>query len=496
MIEQMAQLDIPLQVIHFDCFWMKPYHWCDFEWDLQSFPNAKGMIEKIKRRGLKVSLWINPYISQFSELFEEGRESRYFIMHQNGDVWQSDIWQPGMAFVDFTNPDACKWYSSKLEKLIDDGIDSFKTDFGEMIPTTDVQFFDGSESESMHNFYSFLYNKTVFDLLERKLGKGEAVVFSRSATAGGQKYPVHWGGDSYCTYESMAESLRGGLSLGLSGYAFWSHDIGGFGGFSAKPEPDLYKRWFPFGLLSSHSRLHGNTTLRVPWLFGEEAVAVARFFTKLKCRLMPYLYWYAHQAHHEGIPLLRAMILEFEDDPTCKTLDCQYMLGESLLIAPVFNKQGEVTYYVPNGMWTKLLTGEKVIGGRWYREVYDFLSLPILVRPDSIIPIGNNSSSTEYDFADEVTLHVYNLNENVWHEVFVVCREGEDELMIRLNLLEGEFTIEPIKANKQWYIMLHNVSSLHSADNATYNSKDNGCYIIPTDFSRRVIIKVAEDYQY
>jgi alpha-D-xyloside xylohydrolase len=196
----------------------------------------------------------------------------------------------------------------------------------------------------MHNYYTFLYNKVVFDVLEEARGVGEATVFARSATTGGQQFPVHWGGDCFATFESMAESLRGGLSLCLSGFGFWSHDIGGF---EQTAPAAVYKRWCAFGLLSSHSRLHGSTSYRVPWMFDDEAVDVLRHFTKLKCALMPYLFGAAVQAHTHGTPTMRAMMLEFPGDRGCDYLDRQYMLGDSLLVAPVFTYDGMVDYYLP-----------------------------------------------------------------------------------------------------------------------------------------------------
>lgn len=332
-IEGMAKRDLPLHVFHFDCFWMKEYHWCNFDWDRRVFPEPEAMLRRLKERGLKICLWINPYVAQRSALFAEGVKHGYFLKRPNGDVWQWDLWQPGLAVVDFTNPAASKWYKDHLKRLIRMGVDCFKADFGERIPT-DVVYFDGSDPAKMHNYYAFLYNKVVYEILEEELGKGNAVLFSRSATVGGQQFPVHWGGDCSATYPSMAESLRGGLSLCLSGFGFWSHDIGGF---EDTATPDLYKRWVAFGLLSSHSRLHGSKSYRVPWLFDEESVDVLRFFTKLKCRLMPYVFAAACEASHRGIPVMRAMILEFPDDPGCDHLDRQYMLGESLLVAPVFH---------------------------------------------------------------------------------------------------------------------------------------------------------------
>jgi alpha-D-xyloside xylohydrolase len=375
-INGMEERKIPLSVFHFDCFWMKGFNWCDLTWDRETFPDPKGMLSRIKAKGIKICVWINPYIAQRSSLFAEGKTGGYFLKRTNGSIYQTDQWQAGMAIVDFTNPAAVRWYTGHLKKLLDMGVDCFKTDFGERIPV-DVEYFDGGDPERHHNFYAYLYNKAVFELLEKKWGKGEACLFARSATAGGQRFPLHWGGDCESTFEAMAETLRGGLSLSLSGFGFWSHDIGGFEG---TPNAALFKRWLAFGLLSSHSRLHGSTSYRVPWSVDEESAEVCRFFTELKKRLKPYILQSAQEACKKGIPVLRAMFLEFPNDPACAYLDRQYMLGPDLLVAPVFSEDGEVSYYLPEGEWTKLLTGETEQGGCWKTERHNFLSLPLLVR--------------------------------------------------------------------------------------------------------------------
>ena len=398
-VQGMKDRDIPLSVFHYDCFWMRAFHWCDFVWDPEVFPDPKGMLERMHDRGLKVCVWMNSYIAQASHLFEEGKRGGFLVKKPNGEVWQWDKWQPGMALVDFTNPEAVTWFQSKLEVLIDMGVDALKTDFGERIPT-EVVYHDGSDPTLMHNYYTFLYNKAVFEVLERKKGKGEAVLFARSATAGGQLFPVHWGGDCWSDYEAMAESLRGGLSLSSSGFGFWSHDIGGFEGF---PPAHLYKRWVAFGLLSSHSRLHGSGSYRVPWMYDDEATDVLRFFTKLKNSLMPYLWSTAYEAHEAGVPVMRPMFMEFPDDPACEYLDRQYMLGPSLLVAPVFSEDGTVTYYIPEGRWTRLLDDDCVVGPRWVTEKHDFMSLPVLIRPNSILVTGRNDKP-DYDFTQDLVV--------------------------------------------------------------------------------------------
>ncbi len=381
-VDGMAERNIPLSVFHFDCRWMKELEWCNFDWDKSKFPDPEGLLKKLHDRGLKICVWINSYIGQKSPLFEEGAKNGYFIKNEDGSVWQWDRWQAGMAIVDFTNPEATKWYQGYLKKLVAMGVDCFKTDFGERIPTEGVKYYDGSDPELMHNYYTYLYNKAVYDVLVETKGADEAILFARSATVGGQQFPVHWGGDCSSNYPSMAESLRAGLSFGMSGFGYWSHDIAGF---EDQASPDLYKRWTQFGLLSSHSRYHGSTAYKVPWLYGDEAVDVAREFTELKLQLKPYLLKMAQETHETGVPMMRAMVLEFPDDPTCEDIDTQYMLGDDLLVAPVFREDGVARFYVPDDgtgqAWTNIITDTTYEPGKWYTEQYDYHTLPVLARP-------------------------------------------------------------------------------------------------------------------
>ena len=472
-IRGMAERDLPISVFHFDTFWMREFNWCDFAWDPRTFPDPRGMLARLKADGLRVCLWINPYIAQRSPLFAEGRDRGYLLKRPNGDVWQGDHWQPGMGLVDFTNPDACRWYASKLAGLLEMGVDCFKTDFGEAIPT-DVAYFDGSDPERMHNFYTYLYNRTVFQLLEERRGRGEAVVFARSATAGTQQYPVNWGGDCASTFESMAESLRGGLSLGLSGFGFWSHDIGGFEG---TPTASVFKRWIAFGLLSSHSRLHGSESYRVPWLFDEEAVDVMRSFTKLKNRLMPYLFGAAVEAHERGIPTMRAMCLEFPDDPACAYLDRQYMLGERLLVAPVFSESGTVTYYVPAGRWTSFLSGEVLEGPGWHEESHPYSSLPLLVRPNSILPTGDRDSKADYEYPRGVTLLAFAIEDGARLSVAVPSQDGRPGSTFELRRDGAQVTVRP-KASAEWRLLLVG-ETVESVRGGTIEAQAEGTLVVP-----------------
>ena len=450
-IDGMAQRDLPLSVFHFDCFWMRGYNWCDFAWDPAVFPDPEGMLKRLHDRGLHVCCWINPYIGQASPLFSEGMARGYLLRKSNGDVWQTDMWQAGMGILDVTNPEAREWYTGYLRRILRMGVDALKTDFGERIPVRDIAYHDGKDAMAMHNYYTFLYNRMVFDLLKEERGEGEAILFARSATAGSQQFPVHWGGDNSASYVSMAETLRAGLGMSHSGFGYWSHDISGF---ESTAPADVYKRWVVFGLLSSHSRLHGSSSYRVPWLFDEESVDVVRRFTKLKCRLMPYLYQKAVEAHTRGTPMMRPMMLEFPEDPACDTLDRQYMLGDALLAAPVFRADGEVSYYLPDGEWVSLLDGRRVTGGHWQKETHGFLSLPLMVRPGTVLPMGSVDNRPDYDYLDNLELHCYGLEEGKPVTITVPDLKGSPAATFTVTLKDGQAQVET-DSGKPYTVVLH-----------------------------------------
>lgn len=467
-VDGMTARGLPLSVFHFDTFWMREFHWCDFTWDRRAFPDPQGMLARLAQRGVRTCVWINPYIAQQSALFDEGVAGGYFLRRPDGDVWQTDLWQAGMAIVDFTNPAARAWFADRLRALLAMGVACFKSDFGERIPT-DVVYFDGSDPERMHNFYSYLYNEAVFELLAEQRGAGEAVVFARSATAGGQRFPVHWGGDSTTSFASMAETLRGGLSLAMCGFGFWSHDIGGFDG---PPDAAVFKRWVAFGLLSSHSRLHGHGSYRVPWLFDEEAVDVLRAFLALKHRLMPYLFAAAVTAHREGLPVLRPMVLAFPGDPACAHLEHQYMLGGDLLVAPVFCAEGDVAYYVPAGRWTDLLRGIVIEGPRWVREQHGFDSVPLLVRPGAVLAIGARDDRADYDYADGVTLRIHEPRDGSEVVVEVPTVAGAVGAVFSVARSGRELRLEKTGAPARWRALVVGRRAVSSTGGALSSTAD------------------------
>lgn len=485
-IDGMAERNLPLHVFHFDCFWMKAFQWCDFEWDPVTFPDPEGMLKRLKARGLKICVWINPYIGQKSPLFREGMEKGYLLKRPNGAVWQWDKWQPGQAIVDFTNPAACEWYAGHLKRLVRMGVDCFKTDFGERIPT-DVVWHDGSDPQKMHNHYAFIYNELVWNVLKQELGDEEAVLFARSASVGAQQFPVHWGGDCYANYESMAESLRGGLSLGMSGFGFWSHDIGGF---ENTAPAHVYKRWCAFGLLSSHSRLHGSKSYRVPWAYDDEACDVVRHFTQLKSRMMPYLYRQAAQAAEFGTPMMRAMMLEFPDDPGCDYLDRQYMLGDSVMVAPVFSEAGDVQFYLPEGRWTHLLNNQQAQGSRWHKEKHDFQSLPVYVRDNTLLALGNNDQKPDYAWHEGTAFQLFNLDDGREALCEVPAADGSIIFTLKVRREGNTLAVQCDGQAKDWTLCLRNIGNVKGVKQGKSAAGEQGVVITPDSHEAGLVIEL------
>ncbi len=401
--QRMRSQQIPCDVLHIDPSWMKPKHYCDFEWNEDAFPNPDDMFKKLREMGFKVCLWEQPYVPKGTAMYEEGVEKGFFLKDNDGKVIHiPDFELCEVAIVDFTNPEAKEWYKSKHSSLLRRGVSVFKCDMGEAVPEQAV-FHNGKTGVEMHNLYPLYYQGAVFEAVEEVYGNGNGLVWGRSGCAGIQRYPVQWGGDSHATFEDMACVLRGGLSYSLSGVPFWSHDIGGFQG--PKPSPTLYVRWAQWGLLSPLSRCHG-TTPREPWEYGEEALQIFREFACLRYSLLPYIYSHAYEACETGIPMARPLVLEYQEDPNVRRVDLEYLFGSALLVVPVLNEEGYVDYYLPRGGWLNWWSRKPVKGGCWVKESVPLHIIPLFIRENSVIPRVNPVQHVDEKFG-EMILEVF-----------------------------------------------------------------------------------------
>lgn len=404
----MRQNHIPCDVMHLDSYWQRHGCWSDLIWDSKAFPDPAKLLNEIKSLGYRICVWIDPRIGILSERFLEGRQQGYFLKSRNGDTQIVDSWDgfhPPVASLDFTNPEAVTWFQSKIRDLLQIGVDAIKTDNGEKVPI-DAVANNGMAGQELHNYYALLYNDAVAEIIAQET-KRTPVLWGRSSFAGGQRHSAQWGGDAASTYQDMASTLRGGLSLAMCGHAFWSHDIGGFNG---NPSTDLYIRWAQFGLFSPLSRLHG-TSSRLPWDYGDEALRIFRDYVRLRYRLIPYIYTYAKIAAEAGLPILRPMWLEFPDDPNTYTLDLQYMFGAEILVAPIYNQSGRRPVYLPSGKWVNFWSHDVLEGPQTYWVDAPLDQLPIFVRGNSLIPTVEPLEHLTDDPFQFITLEAYLLDQ-------------------------------------------------------------------------------------
>lgn len=375
---------IPSDVLHLDCYWQTPEHWSDLAWDREAFPDPDAMLAELAGLGFRVCLWINPYLSHLSPAFAAAAEAGYLLRDQNGGAYVADVWHgshPACGIVDFTDHGATAWYQDLLRPLLAQGVAVFKTDFAEGVPA-DAVAANGMTGAELHNVYTLLFNDAAAAVTEEVAGHG--MVWARSSYLGGQRHSAQWSGDTTATYQAMASTLRGGLSHGLSGVPFWSHDAGGFAG---TPADDLYVRWAQFAALSPLVRFHG-TTSRLPWNFAPAAAGAAIEALRLRYRLLPYLYSAAVESARTGVPMMRAVLFEAPDDPAAWTADLQYLLGPDLLVAPMVTAGPDRQVYFPDGRWVDHATGGIIEGGRYRRVTAALDRIPLYVRHGALIPVA------------------------------------------------------------------------------------------------------------
>ncbi len=407
--EQVAQVakelrehQIPCDVIHIDTDWYENDWECDLQFGASKFPKPADLFQCLKEQGFRVSLWQWPNMVVSSSMYHEGDEGGYLVKRKNGESFLYTGFGPDAGLIDYSNPEAVNWVKEKFRSLFRQGVSAIKTDFGEGAPVDGV--YHDVASESMHNLYPLLYNDAVYDVTREMTGDG--IVWSRSAWAGSQRFPVHWSGDGVARFEDLACVLRSALSFGLSGFPFYSHDVGGFSGL---PSPELYVRWAQLGMFGSHVRCHGAPP-REPWAYGEEAERIFRKFDDLRYRLLPYIYSEAVLCSQTSLPMMRPLVLEYEDDPNTFTLEDQYLFGSHLLVAPILDETNRRRVYLPAGQWVDYWSKEIINGPQWLTVEASLETMPLYVKAGTILPYGPTMQYVDERPLDPLTLEIYSPN--------------------------------------------------------------------------------------
>lgn len=437
----LRKYNIPADVLHLDTGWFETDWRNDFEFAESRFNDPEDMISDLQDQGFHISLWQLPYFVPKNRLFPEIVENGYAVTDGQGNLPYED------AIIDFSNPEAVKWYQDKIAGLLEMGVGAIKVDFGEAAPLNGL-YDSGRTGFYEHNLYPLRYNKAMAEITKEVTG--ENIIWARSTWAGSQRYPVHWGGDAANTNTGMAASLRGGLSLGLSGFTFWSHDIGGF--TSTTPE-ELYRRWTPFGALTSHTRSHGNPP-KEPWEYGEDFTNLFRTTMEMRYRLMPYIYAQAKESAEKGLPMLRALFVEFPDDPGSWEVDDQYLFGSDILAAPLFHSNATGRdVYLPPGQWIDYQTGSVYEGG-WHHIEAGEMPVVMLVKAGTVLPHIKLAHTTQNMDWSELDLVAFTTNQK--QATGKVCLPENNQLHeVLVNYDNGEFTLEsdPLNGKVEWNVV-------------------------------------------
>lgn len=415
--DQLRKEDYPCDVIHLDTGWFRTDWLCEWKFNPERFPDPPRFIADLRKNGFKVSLWQMPYVAAEAEQLDEAVSNRYISQpreaKQQGGSNFSALDYAGT--IDFTYPKAVEWYKGLLKELLEMGVVCIKTDFGEDIHM-DADY-HAMEPEKLNNLYALLYQKAAYEITKEVTGDG--IVWARAGWAGCQRYPLHWGGDAACSWDGMAGSLKGGLHLGLSGFAFWSHDVPGFHGvpdfMNSVIRNDLYVRWTQFGVFSSHIRYHG-TSKREPYEYPEISDIVRKWW-KLRYALIPYIFEQSKKAIQSGLPVLKAMVFHHPDDRMCWHIDDQYFFGDDFLVAPVMNPENKRDVYLPKGTWVNFFTGEVAKGEKWLKDLEVPLDeMPVWVRNNAEIPVYPEpvNSTDDMDFEKVMTLTISDSFEGIF----------------------------------------------------------------------------------
>jgi len=424
---------IPCDVIHFDTGWFETDWRCDYQFSKSRFDDAGKMIKDLKKQGFETCLWQLPYFVPQNTLFKEIVEKNLYVKNNKGNLPYED------AVLDFSNPKTVDWYQQKIAALLELGVGAIKVDFGEAAPYNGI-YASGKTGFYEHNLYPLRYNKAVAEITKKV--KGEQIMWARSAWAGSQRYPIHWGGDPANTNTSMAAALRGGLSIGLSGFSFWSHDIGGF---VLKAPEDLYRRWTPFGMLTSHTRSHGAPPTE-PWEYSDSFLSDFRVAANMRYQLMPYIYAQAKKCTEEGLPMMRALFVEYPDDAGAWLVDDEYLFGEDILVAPLFEEMNQRNVYLPKGTWIDYQTNQIYEGG-WHKIEAGDIPIIMLVRDGSIIPHIKLAQSTKDMDWSELEMKIFSVKST--QAEGDICLPADNKL----------YTVKALKQNGIWQMTKYKVKA-------------------------------------
>jgi alpha-D-xyloside xylohydrolase len=436
---------IPCDVLHLDTGWFETDWQCDYEFSKTRFTDPGKMLADLKADGFRVSCWQLPYFVPKNKLFPELVEKNLVVRDAKGNLPYED------AVLDFSNPKTVEWYQGKLANLLNQGVGAIKVDFGEAAPNNGI-WANGRTGFYEHNLFPLRYNKAVADITKKVTG--DNIIWARSAWAGSQRYPIHWGGDAESTDQGMAAELRGGLSFGLSGFSFWSHDVGGFTARAVdEMDKDLFARWLAFGMLSSHSRCHGIAP-KEPWLYGQEFMDKFRTIDELKYKLMPYVYAQAKDSSEHGLPMVRALLVEFPDDPGSWDVDDEYLCGSQILVAPLLHeKETSRDVYLPPGIWVDYQSGKSFAGG-WQKIEAGKIPEIILVRDGSVIPhIALAQSTAQMDWSN-IELAVFAKDATTAKGLMLLPGETEAH-ELALTKSGGSFKLDadPLAGKVAWKIL-------------------------------------------
>ena len=436
---KLRQHRIPSDVIHIDTGWFETEWQCNYKFSPTRFRNPAGMISDLRKQGFRISLWQLPYFTSKNEMFQKAVSAGYVVRNEGGMLPAED------AILDFSNPEAVKWYQGLLGDLLKMGVGAIKVDFGEDAPLRGV-YASGRTGYYEHNLYPLRYNKAVADIT--KTVTGDSIIWARSAWAGSQRYPLHWGGDAENSNSAMAATLRAGLSFGLSGFTFWSHDVAGF---VQAPPRDLYRRWLPFGVLTSHTRCHG-VPPREPWAFDEAFVEDFRLALELKYSLMPYIYAQAKDSAGRGLPMLRALFLEYPDDPTSWLVDDEYLFGSDLLVAPLMEEGSSRKVYLPPGAWVDYQSGKVYRGAQWHSLTAGRIPIILLVKDHSAIPLARVAQSTAEIDWKQIELRVFNTDQAPTSALFALPEGNLQRLTLEGTQQGFALRDDPLRGQVRWQI--------------------------------------------